>query len=99
VTSSTLWLCVLLFGLGYRVGELMQVGSECAEETRDCVPAHAAPTVLDLRYVGRVDPEASTQLVLSEPCAVTQLAECSAEHDLILCGFVHPRLYVFGQPC
>lgn len=78
------------------LNEIAEGYVEGAEEAHDGVPAHATPAILDLRDVGRIDPEPSAQLVLPESGAVAQLAQCSTECDLILGGFVHLRHFTFS---
>jgi hypothetical protein len=86
---STLRRRVLLLYLGYRVGELVQIGAEGIEEAQDGVPSDAPPTALDLGDVGRMDAEPNGHLLLRHVSLIAQRLERPAEHDLILSSVTH----------
>lgn len=73
-----------LFDLRYRVGELVQTRFRGIEEAHDRVPANTATPTLDLRNVGRVNVEASSQLVLCQLRALAQDLERLTEHSLVI---------------
>jgi hypothetical protein len=74
---------LLLLDLGYCVGELVQVGVERTEKTLDCEPLNAAASSLDARDVGRVNRKSGGKLLLSDPGAVAQGAQCAPEDDQV----------------
>lgn len=82
-----------------RVGELVEVGVECAQEPLDGQPLHATPAALDPRDVGRVHLDPLGKLLLSDPACVAQAAKCAAENaQLCLAGLVaHDLLGIPGQ--
>jgi hypothetical protein len=82
------WLSALrrrieLLGLGYRVGELVQVGIEGEEETLNGAPLNAPASSLDARDVGRVDLKEGGELLLRDAGPVAQGPKCTAEHDQV----------------
>lgn len=90
---------VFAFLLVDRVGELVEVGVECAQEPLDGQPLHATPAALDPRDVGRVHLDPLGKLLLGDPACVAQAAQCAAENaQLCLAGgVVHGRLGIPGQ--
>jgi hypothetical protein len=86
---STLRRRVLLLYLGYRVGELVQIGAEGVEEAQDGVPADPPSATLDLRDVGRMDAEPDGHLLLSYTGLIAQRLERPAEHNLISSSVTH----------
>ena len=62
-----------------RVGELVQVGVESAQESLDGEPLDAASSSLDAGDVGRVHFEAGGKLLLRDPRLVAQRAQRTAE--------------------
>jgi hypothetical protein len=59
-----------LLDLGYRVGELVEVGVERAQDAQECVPSHAPMAVLDLRDVGGFHFDLGCELLLRESLVV-----------------------------
>jgi len=90
---------VFVFLLVDRVGELVEVRVERAQEALDGQPLHATPTALDPRDVGRVHLDLRCKLLLGDPACVAQAAKCAAENaQLCLAGWVaHDRLGIPGQ--
>jgi hypothetical protein len=97
---SALRRVVLLLGLGYRVGELVQVGIERSKEPLDREPLDATAPSLDAGDVGRVHLKTCRKLLLRDPGLVPQDTERTAEHDQVnVSGVVaHAVVGRFGIP-
>ncbi len=74
---------VFRLDLGYRVGELVQIGAERAKKALDREPLDASSSSLDARYIGRVHLEARCKLLLRYLGLIPQRSERAAEDDQI----------------
>lgn len=90
---------VFAFLLVDRVGELVEVCVERAQEALDGEPLHATPAALDPRDVGRVHLDPLGKLLLGDPACVAQAAKCAAENvQLCLAVWIaHDLLGIPGQ--
>jgi hypothetical protein len=79
---------ILLLDLGYRVGELVKVGAEGAQEVQERVPADASVAVLHLRDVRGADLGTACELLLRKPCPITQCAQSPTKGQVVTGGVV-----------
>jgi hypothetical protein len=90
---------VFAFLLVDRVGELVEVYVECAQEALDGEPLHATSAALDPRDVGWVHLDPLGKLLLGDPACVAQAPKGAAENaQLGFAGWLaHGRLGIPGQ--
>ncbi len=80
--TARLW----LLDLGYRVGELVQVGAEGVQESDDRAPARVAPPTLDVGHVRLARRYACSEHLLSDAGAFSEYSYCSSEGMRVVVG-------------
>lgn len=87
-TALLLRRAILLLDLGYRVGELVQVGAERTQEVQERVPADTSVAVLDLRDVRGADLDTACELLLRKPSPITQCTQSPTKGQAVTGGVV-----------
>lgn len=86
MTRLTLGHTLLLFDLGYRVGELVQIRAKCVQKADDRAPARIAPPTLNVRHVRLAGAHKFGEHLLSEARPIPEHTNSPSEGVRVVVG-------------